>query len=77
MYFGSPAGIMSHHVNWYVNQQSRFFQVTVCPWQPSRCEAWCEHKLMALEWAKNDTFCLGRTAKTEISSFYNFNTKHV
>ena len=79
MYYGSPDGIMSHHLNWHVNQQSqaRFFQVMVCPWQPSRCEAWCEHKLMALRWAKNDTFCLGRTAKTEIPSFCKFNTKHV
>ena len=49
MYYGSPAGIMS--------------QVMVCPWQPSRSEGWCEDKLMALEWAKNDAYFSDRTAK--------------
>ena len=54
----------------------RFFQVMVCPWQPSRSERWCEHKLMALGWAKNDAYFSGRTAKMEIPSFCKFNTKH-
>ena len=35
------------------------------------------HDFLKIILSKNDTFCLGRTAKMEIPSFYKFNTKHV